>query len=945
MAMSPQKHLALIDGHALAFRAFHAMAASGLRSSSGEPTYAVFGFAQMLLTVIQEHRLSRVVVAFDVGRTFRHETYPDYKAHRVEAPEEFHPQLARIKHLVQALNIPIFTAEGYEADDVIGTLARQATAEGLDTLIVTGDTDTLQLVDPHVRVLLSNPYGKKLSSTLYDEQKVRERYKGLQPAQLTDLRGLKGDASDHIPGVKGIGETGAINLLKQFGTVENLYDHLGAVDKRYRKHLEGQRDQALLSKHLATIVCDAPVTLDVEAATLGTYDHSTVLTLFQDLEFRSLLEKLPPLLNTSPQETGEGGGEADQAANEIGYQGSAQLSMFPSSAGSASDAQPSGSYQAVVTEEALREVVEALTNAPAFAFDTETTSVDPFQCEVVGISLAVQPGAAWYLPIGHREGQQLPRQVVLDALRPFLTDPQKQRYAHHAKFDIEVLLQVGIETPGVAFDTMIAAGLLGKRMGLKDLAFSELKLANPMTDIKDLIGHGVRQTTFDHVPIDRATPYAAADADMTLRLVEVLEPQLTAQSRIHALFTDIEMPLVAVLVEMERAGIGLDTDVLREQSKRLEREIASLTHQIHDLAGMPFNINSSIQLSDVLFDRLGLPTEGLSKTSTGRYSLAAGALEKLSGSHEIVRLVLDYRHLSKLKSTYVDALPRLVNPQTGRVHTTFSQLGAATGRMASSSPNLQNIPVRTETGTEIRRAFVAAPGCRFIAADYSQIELRVLAHITRDANLVQAFLEGQDIHTATAAQLFGVPVDAVEKQQRRIAKTTVFGIIYGISSFGLAQRTDMSRTEAQALIDAFFARFPGVRDYMETTLKHGREQGYVESLSGRRRAVPDLEASGPRRQAAEREAINTPIQATAADIMKRAMVRVAAALKQRELETRMLLQVHDELILEAPRDESAEVQEMVREAMEHAYELRVPLKVDVEVGDNWEQMENPNPWR
>ncbi|NJN67415.1 MAG: DNA polymerase I [Chloroflexaceae bacterium] len=938
--MASQKHLALIDGHALAFRAFHAMAAAGLRSSSGEPTYAVFGFAQMLLAVIQEHHPAYVVVAFDVGRTFRHETYPDYKAHRVEAPEEFHPQLDRIRHLVQALNIPIATAEGYEADDVIGTLARQATAQGLDTLIVTGDTDTLQLVDPHVRVLLSNPSGRKLSSvlyTVYDEQKVRERYQGLHPAQLTDLRGLKGDASDNIPGVKGIGETGATNLLKQFGTVENLYDHLGAVDKRYRKHLEGQRDQALLSKHLATIVCDVPITLDVQAAAIGTYDRSAVIALFHELEFRSLVEKLPPL--SAPPAEGNGDEQRENPPEGIISQGSAQLSMFPSLTVSLPRAQPSGIYQAVVTEDTLWEVVEALTNAPGFAFDTETTSVDPFQCDLVGISLAVQPGTAWYLPIGHREGQQLPRQMVLDTLRPFFADPQKQRYAHHAKFDIEVLLQAGIETHRVAFDTMIAAGLLGKRMGLKDLAFSELKLPDPMTDIKDLIGHGARQTTFDVIPIDQATPYAAADADMTLRLVGVLEPQLAAQTRIHSLFTEMEMPLVPVLVEMERAGIGLDCDFLRELSKRLEHEIASLTRQIHDLAGTPFNINSSIQLSEVLFRRLGLATEGLSKTSTGRYSLAADALEKLSGSHEIVRLILDYRHLSKLKSTYVDALPRLVNLRTGRVHTTFSQLGAATGRMASSSPNLQNIPVRTEAGTEIRRAFVAAPGCLFIAADYSQIELRVLAHITQDPNLMQAFVEGQDIHAATAAQLFGVPIDAVEKHQRRIAKTTVFGIIYGISSFGLSQRTDMSRTEAQALIDAFFARFPGVRDYMETTLKYGRDHGYVESLAGRRRAVPDLQTSGTRRQAAEREAINTPIQATAADIMKLAMVRVADALKQRGLQTRMLLQVHDELILEAPLDESAEVQQVVREAMENAYTLLVPLKVDVEVGSNWEQME------
>lgn len=592
----------------------------------------------------------------------------------------------------------------------------------------------------------------------------------------------------------------------------------------------------------------------------------------------------------------------------------------------------------MVTEEELHHVATMLDQAPAFAFDTESTGVRLFESEAVGISLAVEPGSAWYIPFGHRQGQQLPRQQVWDTLGPFLTNPNKPKYAHNAKFDIEMLRHAGVETQGVVFDTMIAAGLLGKRMGLKDLSFYELKLPEPLPGIEDLIGRGAKQITFDYVPLEQATPYAAADADMTLRLVAALQPQLAQQKHIHQIFSLVEMPLIPVLVDMEWAGIKLDVAYLHELSQRMRGDIRQLEQQIYALAGETFNINSGIQLNRILFDRLKLSAEGLSKTTTGRYSLAVDALEKLRDSHEIVQLILRYRHLAKLTSTYVDALPKLANVQTERVHTSFNQMGTTTGRLASSSPNLQNIPVRTEDGSEIRRAFVPEPGHTFIAADYSQVELRVLAHITEDPNLVQAFREEQDIHAATAAHLFGVPLDQVDKNQRRIAKTTVFGIIYGISSFGLAQRTSMSRSEAQALIDAFFARFPGVRAYMDSTLEKGRTEGYVESLFGRRRAMPDLVTRGPRRQAAEREAINAPIQSTAADIMKLAMIKVASELQRHNLHARMVLQVHDELIFETPQEEVAQVCRIVREAMETVYTLKVPLRVDVEEGSNWEQM-------
>ncbi|WP_129629835.1 DNA polymerase I [Candidatus Oscillochloris fontis] len=958
--MSHAHRLVLVDGHALAFRAFHALKESNLRSSRGEPTYAVYGFAQILLSMIQEQQPAYVVIAFDVGRTFRDDLYAEYKAGRAETPEEFPPQLARIQELCRALNIPIATAEGFEADDVIGTLARQASAEGLETLILTGDTDALQLVNAQVRVILANPYGQKTTTTIYDEAKVRERYQGLGPQQLADLRGLKGDASDNIPGVRGIGEKGAITLLNQFGTVENLFDHLGEVPKRYQKPLDGQREAALFSKQLATIVCDAPVQLDVAAAAIHDYDRATVVRLFQELEFGAssgLMKKLPggavePAPPT-PSSTPLPLFAVELPANLSASNAPTQLGLF----GDEPPAPPLpprtalGAYRAITTSAALADLAQALTQASGFAFDTETSGLRPFASEMCGISIAISPGSAVYVPCGHATGPQVGVEEVVAALGPFFADPNKPKYAHNAKFDLEVLLGVGIAVQGLAFDTMIAAALLGKRAGLKDLAFYELLLPEPMTPIEDLIGRGSKQISFAQVPIDHATPYAAADADMTLRLVHALEPQLSALPKLHDLYRRLELPLISVLVEMEQAGIALDKPYIEQLGQRMGTRIGTIEQEIHQIAGGPFNINSSDQLSDILFGKIGLSTEGVERTAkTKKYSITADTLERLRerDTSGICERLLEYRRLTKLKSTYVDALPALVNPRTGRVHTTYNQVGAATGRLSSNDPNLQNIPVRTQEGREIRRGFVAAPGHRFIAADYSQIELRVLAYITKDPNLVRAFQEGQDIHAATAAQLFGVAIDQVDKEQRRIAKTVVFGVIYGISAFGLAQRTELGRSDAQALIDNLFARFPGIRDYINHTLEQGRTSGVVQTIFGRQRAMPELQSRGPRRAAAEREAINAPIQGTAADIMKIAMIKMARALSEQNLRTRLLLQVHDELILEAPEEEVALVSTLVRDVMAGAYSLQwhdqegrhhhVPLGVDVEIGPNWEEM-------
>ena len=944
-----QPKLALIDGHAVAFRAFHALREANLRTSDGEPTFAVYGFCQIVLTTLQNLDPEFVAVSFDVGKTFRHEEFVDYKAGRGETPDEFHIQLARIKQVVEALNIPIYVAPGFEADDVIGTLARQGTESGADTYIVTGDTDTLQLVDECVRVLLAQPYGRTQETKLYDLPGVLERYKGLRPNQLADLRGLKGDASDNIPGVKGIGETGAIQLLNQFGSVEEIYARLDEVPARYRKHLENQAEAARFSKRLAEIRTDVPITLDLERCRLKDYDREAAIALFRELEFAKLLGKLPGVHSKQAAASPDAAPPADVVAVTADGGVAQQLGMFeraetaagrPTALAVPSGPAPAlhGSYTAVTTPEQFEALLAGLAQAPIFAVDVETNSLSFVEADVVGFSFAFTQGEGFYVPVGHREGSQLDRQMVVDALRPLLQDPARPKVAHNAKFDMLMLRRAGIELEGLAFDTMIAAQLLGKQAaGLKDLAFNLLGVE--MTEITELIGSGRGQITFDYVPVDRAGPYAAADADMTLRLHERFTADLAAVPRIRQIFDDIEMPLVPVLVAMEWAGIKVDVATLQSLSATLLQRIQTIEQQIYEHAGHSFNIGSGQQLSDVLFGKLQVPTAGLGRTKSGHYSLTAEVLDKLRGHHPVVDLIVEHRQLTKLKSTYLDALPQLVD-RHGRIHTSYNQIGAATGRLSSNSPNLQNIPVRTEQGREIRRAFVAEDGWRLLAADYSQVELRILAHVTQDPALVAIFREGRDIHAATAARLFGVPMDSVSKNQRRIAKMTVFGVIYGISSFGLSARTDLSREDAQKMIDGLFATYPGLKQYIDDTLAFGRKHGYVETLMGRRRYAPELTSShGGRRQAAEREAINAPIQGTNADLIKLAMVRLQAELRRRRLVARMLLQVHDELVLEVPDAELAEARALVREIMVGVGTvLSVPLEVGLESGRNWEEM-------
>jgi DNA polymerase-1 len=956
-----RKKLALVDGHAVAFRAFHALREANLRSSTGEPTFAVFGFCQILLTTLQQLQPEYAAVAFDVGRTFRDDLYAEYKAGRPETPADFHTQLERIKEIVRALNIPIYTVEGFEADDVIGTLSRQATARDVETYIITGDSDTLQLVDEHVHVLLATPYGNKQEAKEYDLAAVVERYKGLQPSQLADLRGLKGDTSDNIPGVKGVGEKGAIDLLNQFGTIENIYAHLDETPSRARKALEGQQEAALFSKRLATIHCDVPVTLDLEACHLAGYDRDAVIALFQEMQFSSLVRKLPASDQGSAAD-GDGRESATDGQQSTPIRSApapnGQLDLFaagevaesratPLVQASAAPAPPQGDYAVVRTREELAAMVAELAAAPSIAFDTETTSLNAIESEIVGLSFAVRPGAAWYVPVGHKGddvGPQLRREEVCSAVQPLLEDGAKPKIAHNGKYDVLALRGMDIVVQGLQFDTMIAAQMLGNQsVGLKDLAFNVLKLKQPMTEISELIGAGRKQISFDWVPIELAAPYAAADADMTLRLRDHLDQELDKEPRIRRIFEEIEMPLLPVLADMEWTGIKVDAAVLHQLRGQMQERIQELEDRFYEIAGGPFNIGSGQQLNDVLFNRLQVPTSGLSKTKTGLYSITAEVLDKLSGVHPIIDLILEYRQLTKLKSTYLDALPQLVD-RHGRVHTEFKQLGSATGRLSSNNPNLQNIPVRTEQGREIRRAFVAEDGCYLLAADYSQAELRILAHLTQDPALLETFREDRDIHAATAARLFGVPINQVSKNQRRIAKTTIFGTIYGISSFGLAARTELSRAEAQQLIDGLFETYPGLKRIFDETLAFGRQHGYVETIFGRRRYFGSgssnaLNSKGHGQAAAEREAKNAPIQGTNADLIKMAMVRLFHELQQRGLKAKMLLQVHDELLLETPDDELDEVKTLVREVMEGVYpELSVPLEVGISTGRNWEEM-------
>ncbi len=922
--------LYLLDGHGLAYRAYYALTAGGTRTnafqtSSGEPTAGVYGFTSILLRIFDQENPDYLAVVFDKGKTFRHEMYADYKGTRAKMPDDLRSQVERMREIVDAFNIPRLERENYEADDVLGSVARWASEEkGLGVKIITGDKDLLQLVTDRVVVNLA---GFRLSDARdYFPEDVKKKL-GVLPEKVVDYKALCGDSSDNIPGVKGIGEKTATKLLEAYGSLDGIFDHIDEISGRAKSALEGSRETAYLSQKLSRIVTDLQIDLDLEQARIDRFNPKAVEDLFRELEFRTLTNELNALVGKM---------------HPVMPQGQ-QMDLFDQETKSLEPESPETIETTLVnTQEGLKGLRAILEKADLIAIDTETTDTDVMKAKLVGISLAVQPGHGYYIPVGHLQGQQLSVKEVFEALSGPLTDPEIGKAGHNLKYDYLVLKRAGLTVSPLSFDTMIAEWLINpasRNLGLKNLAW--VRLGYEMTHIEELIGKGRGQITMDAVPIEQTAGYAAADAAIVLRLIPLLTADLR-QQKAEDLFDTMEMPLIPVLAAMEEAGILLDKDFFKGFSKELEDSLGEIETKIQAGVGYDFNLNSTQQLSEALFEKLGLePPDRARKTSSGHYSTAAAVLEAMTNQHPVVEWVLEYRELEKLRSTYVDALPEQINPTTGRVHTSFNQTGTVTGRIASSDPNLQNIPTRTEIGRRVRNGFVAREGWQLLAVDYSQIELRIVAHMSQDAAMLAAFKAGQDIHATTAAAVHGIDLDAVTPEMRRHAKAINFGLIYGMSAYGLTNATDLTLAEAENFIQAYFEKFPGVKAYLDGIRTLAAKQGYVETLLGRRRYFPNLErgASHTIRQREEREAINAPIQGTAADIIKLAMLALPNELKQAGLQAQMLLQVHDELMFEAPKGELDQTTALVRKVMENAFELDIPLSTEAKAGQSWGGMQ------
>ncbi len=922
----------LLDGHALAYRTYFALTRGGTGGQhwitrDGEPTAGVYGFASVLLRILEQERPDYLMVAFDTGKTFRDDLYSDYKGTREKMPDDLVIQMVRVRQLVDAFNIPRIELEGYEADDVLGSVAVKAVDAGLGVKIITGDKDLLQLVND--RVMVSLP-GKSLSDAKdYLRDDVIE-FIGVRPDQIVDFKALVGDKSDNIPGVRGVGEKTAVKLLAEYDTLENIYANLESISTSVRNKLEKSYDDALMSQELARIVTDLVVPLNLDQARTEHFDPQEVEKLFRELEFRSLFTRLEKMV-----------GSQDSKIKSHGD----QLTFLADPEEMKESPQEESQVQSTIidTNEKLNELVSILDSVERISFDTETTSTDQMEADLVGISLAVDLDSGYYIPVGHRAngGKQLPKDVILEALRGPLENPEIPKVGHNIKYDAVILARNGFQVQPLSFDTMIAEWLINptsRNLGLKNLAWVRLNIK--MTMIEELIGKGKNQRSMADVSIAEAAKYAGDDAVVPLRLQLDLEEELNERQATR-LFNEIEMPLVQVLAEMEMAGIRLDVEYLAQMSEELSQRLGLIETRIFDSVGVEFNLNSPQQLSGALFERLELtPPDRTQRTSSGYYSTAAVTLEAMKGDHPVVDWVLEYRELSKLKNTYVDALPLQVNPSTGRVHTSYNQAGSVTGRIASSDPNLQNIPIRTELGRRVRRAFIAEPGNTLLSVDYSQVELRIVAHMSNDETMLAAFRAGHDIHAATAAAIYEVPIDQVSKEQRDRAKGVNFGLIYGMSSFGLSRYMDITLAEAENFVNAYFEQFPGVKKYLDGMKAQAAEKGYVETLLGRRRYFLGLKTQTNRniRNREEREAINAPIQGTAADIMKIAMLRVPGAVKQAGLSAKMLLQVHDELVLECPIEELKPTANLVSRVMQAAYPLKIPLQTDARSGPNWNDM-------
>lgn len=914
-AMSEQHSpLILVDGSSYLYRAFFASQQADLRTSDGVPTGAVRVMTSMLRSLIKQYPQSPVVVVFDAkGKTFRDDIYPEYKAQRPPMPDDLRLQIEPIHNIVKAMGLPLIAVEGVEADDVIGTLAVEASGKGVDTLISTGDKDMAQLVDKHVTLI------NTMTDTVMDVAGVEEKY-GIPPHLIIDYLALMGDKVDNIPGVPGVGEKTALALLQGVGGIKDLYENLEKIpalgfrgSKSMPKKLEDNREAAELSYLLATIKTDVELDSKVEDFVLPAPDAAALKELFSTFEFRSWVREL----------SGEAPSAADVASGDAEPQAPENIE-----------------YETVLDEAALDRWLEALEKAELFAFDTETTSLNYMEAELVGVSFAIEPGQAAYVPVAHDymgAPEQISRERLLEKLKPLLESEQHLKVGQHIKYDMNVLARYGIALRGVAFDTMLESYVFNSTATRHDMdSLADKYLGVKTVHFEDIAGKGKKQLTFNQIELEQAAPYAAEDADITLRLHQALVAKLDSTPAVKPVFEEIERPLIPVLSHIERNGALVDANLLGQQSLEIAERLKEIEKAAHDEAGEPFNLSSTKQLQTILFEQKKLPV--LKKTPKGAPSTAEEVLQELALDYPLPKLILEHRSLSKLKSTYTDKLPLMINPQTGRIHTSYHQAVTATGRLSSSDPNLQNIPVRNAEGRRIRQAFVAPEGYKIVAADYSQIELRIMAHLSQDKGLLNAFSHGDDVHRATAAEVFKTSVEDVSAEQRRRAKAINFGLIYGMSAFGLGKQLGVGRNEAQQYIEHYFETYPGVQNYMDDIRTKAAEEGYVETLFGRRLYLPEIKArNAMRRQAAERTAINAPMQGTAADIIKKAMLAVDSWLANGEMDARMIMQVHDELVFEVREDQVEAFVVAVKEKMAAAADLDVPLVVDAGIGDNWEQ--------
>jgi DNA polymerase-1 len=963
--------LYLVDGSSYLYRAFHAL--PPFTNSRGEPTGAVLGVVNMLNKFLRECEPERIAIVFDApGRTFRDELFESYKAQRPPMPDDLRSQLEPLLETVEALGLPVLRISGVEADDVIGTLAKQSTAAGFHTVISTGDKDMAQLVDGHVALLntmsgavspLPGEANRTVSGSVLDRDGVKTKF-DVWPEQIVDYLALVGDTSDNIPGVPKVGPKTAAKWLAQFGTLDALIARNAEIEGKVGDSLRENLSQLELSRKLATIRCDVELPVALDGLARRAPDVDKLRAIFRRLELNSLLRALEgdaprsaggpvpaagtsgvPAVGTTGDLLGGGGGTPDRTptrpASYAGPYGTKDEDPFVPAGADPAIANAPRHYETVTTEAQLEAWLAKLAAAPLFAFDTETTSLDYMQARIVGFALATAPGEAAYVPVAHvgpEAGTQLPCDAVLAKLKPLLEDPSRIKVVQHGKYDAHVVENHGVKLDGIRYDTMLESYVLNSVATRHDMdSMAKKYLGIDTIKFEDVAGKGAKQLCFDQVPVDRAAEYSAEDADVTLRLHLTLWPQLEKEARLKALYEEVEQPLAPVLQRMERLGVLVDREQLRVQSTEMAKQMQEIELAAHAIAGSPFNLESPKQLQAILFERLQLPVTR--RTPTGQPSTGEDVLEELAeAGHALPRKILDYRQLSKLKGTYTDKLPEMIDATTGRIHTSYHQAVAATGRLSSSNPNLQNIPIRTEAGRRIRRAFVAPAGHVLMAADYSQIELRIMAHLADDPGLKRAFAEDRDVHQATAAEMFGVPLEQVDGDQRRAAKTINFGLIYGMSAFGLAARLGIERGAAAKYIERYFERYAGVKRYMDETRVRAREQGYVETVDGRRLYLPDIRARNKQlQQYAERAAINAPLQGTAADIIKRAMIRVDAWLRNERAPARLVMQVHDELVFEVQEDAVQDVRARVTSLMCDAAELAVPLKVEVGTGPNWDE--------